>query len=228
VRDAEVLCGGGNLADFFVVAVEGASGQDGMGSLFLLESHEPGLLVEPSTAWNPNAYQATLVTMRNVVLTENHLLGELGGGSSYLSRAENRDRVLVAAIFLGAAQGALDRLVCHANRHRQSENPSRASQAVRRVIADLHVKVDLARLLTHRAGWMEAAGVTSRAASSMAEICATDACQAASMAGTRLLGADMYVPEYTVLQYQPERFATAIGIGPHLQERDIIAKEILL
>lgn len=38
----------------------------------------------------------------------------------------------------------------------------------------------------------------------------------------------MHVAEYTVLQYQPERFATAIGIGPHLLERDIIAKEFLL
>jgi alkylation response protein AidB-like acyl-CoA dehydrogenase len=94
------------------------------------------------------------ITLDNVVVPKENLLGEIGGGFKVAMTALDRGRISVSSGALGVAQACLNASVKYANERSQFGQPIGSFQMVKAIIADMAANVEAARLLVRRAAWL--------------------------------------------------------------------------
>ena len=111
-------------------------------------------------------------------------------------------RVLVAAAAVGVAASALAALITHANSRVVGRRPLAASQLVCAAVADAHVRVRAARMLTaHAAQAFDERAPEAAQHAIEAKLAATEAAQKATMDSLRLHGAAGLAADSAVLRY---------------------------
>ena len=80
---------------------------------------------------------------------ENLLMGE--GSFPLLMQAFNMERLYIAALCLGLAQGAFDEAVAYSNGREQFGQPINEFQAVYHLIAEMWTQIESVRYLTYKA-----------------------------------------------------------------------------
>jgi len=116
--------------------------------------------------------------------------GEVVGTGDAVEHLRRCGEVLAAALLVGVAQGALDVAREYALEREQFGVPIGSFQAVKHLLADMYVRVELARASTHAAAAIVAeprAGDADRAASA-AKLLAGDAGTANGRAAVQILG----------------------------------------
>ncbi len=63
-------------------------------------------------------------------------------------------RISIAALSIGMAQGAYDAALKYSKLRKQFGRPISEFQAIQHKLVDMATKIDAARLLNYRAGWM--------------------------------------------------------------------------
>ncbi|MEY8843229.1 acyl-CoA dehydrogenase family protein [Cribrihabitans sp. XS_ASV171] len=107
-------------------------------------------------------------------LGEEAIVGELHGGRHLLHKGYQAARLWLSACSLGLAQASLDHALSYA-RERQAFGASLGKrQLIQQMIAQMALKVDMARLLTYRAAWQIDQGIDDLGALSMAKLGATE------------------------------------------------------
>lgn len=142
----------GALADLFLLF---ARTEEGV-SAFLVERSAPGLLVEPihGMLGMRGAMLASL-RLRGCRVPAENLLGRPGRGHPHVTlEALTYGRLSVACGSVGILQACLDASVAHARGRRQFDTLLEDHQLVRRMIADMVVNVDAARLLCVQAAYL--------------------------------------------------------------------------
>lgn len=228
VNGQKMFCTGADMADVILLMArtgEPGSGRAGL-SMFLLDPKSEGVTVTGLDKLGLRPYHTNIVYLEDVHLSGDALLGDVDGAWRYLVRSLNRERIAAAAMCVGAAQAALDVATAYAKERHQFGVPIGSFQAIRHKIADMHVRVDLARMLTYRAAWLEAAGMTSTRAASMAKVWATEACVDVANDGMRVLGGYSYMMEYPMQRYLRDALIHPIGAGTNEIQRNIIAREL--
>ena len=230
VNGQKMFCTGADMADVLLLMARTGprdSGRKGM-SMFLLDPKAPGVSVTPLDKLGLRPYHTNVVFLRDVELPDDALLGDVDGAWQYLVRSLNRERIAAAAMCVGTAQAALDVAVAYAKERRQFGVPIGSFQAIKGKLANMHVRVDLARMLTHRAAWLEAQGESSTRAASMAKVWATEAAVDVAGDGMRVLGGYSYMMEYPMQRYLRDSLIHPIGAGTNEIQRNIIARELAL
>ncbi|WP_028653524.1 acyl-CoA dehydrogenase family protein [Nocardioides halotolerans] len=206
---------------------ESDSGSAGL-SMFLVDPATPGIKVETLPKLGLRPYHTCIVTFEDVELPESALLGGENDAWRYTVSSLNRERIACAAMCVGTAQAALDFALRYAKEREQFGVPIGSFQAIRHKLADAHVRLSQARLLTRRAAWLEANGQSSTRAASMAKVWATEACVDIAGDGMRILGGYSYMLEYPMQRYLRDALIHPIGAGTNEIQRNIIAKELQL
>src|SRR5512134_2854013 len=101
-------------------------------------------------------------------------LGEEGKGLRIALAALDVGRIEIAAQGVGLAQGAYDYALNHAKGRVQFGQAIGQNQAVSFILADMHVAVEAARLLTYRAAMAYDEGKPFAKEAAMAKLFATD------------------------------------------------------
>jgi len=230
VNGQKMFCTGVDMADLLLLMVRtGApgSGRNGM-SMLLVDPKAPGVEVTPLEKLGLRPYHTNVVYLHDVEVPHEALLGDVDGAWTYLVRSLNRERIACAAMCVGTAQAAVDFALNYAKERRQFGQAIGSFAAIRSKLADMHVLVDRARLLTHRAAWLEANGESSTRAASMAKVWATEACVDVAQMGMRVLGGYSYMMEYPMQRYLRDALIHPIGAGTNEIQRNIIARELAL
>jgi len=94
----------------------------------------------------------------NCEVSDEDILGVRGQGSKIMLSTLDNGRLSIGAMGLGLAQGALEMAVQYAKERRQFGKPISKFQAVSFRIADMAMKVELARNLLYKACWLKDAG----------------------------------------------------------------------
>ncbi|GAO31607.1 acyl-CoA dehydrogenase family protein [Geofilum rubicundum] len=84
-----------------------------------------------------------------------NLLGEEGQGARYMLKTLDGGRLSVAAMGLGLAQGAFEMAVKHAGQRKQFGKPIGRNQAISFKLADMDMKLELARNTLYKACWLK-------------------------------------------------------------------------
>jgi len=233
--DAWVLSGekawvtNGNTANLIVAVVrtdtpEARRGRRGM-SAFLIPADTPG--VEPGKPEDKMGLRSsgtTTVTLRDVRLSDEYLLGKEGDGYLYALQALDNGRMGVAAQAIGLGRAALEHAVRYAEERQQFERPLKDFQAIQFKLADMATRVSAARALLHETARLVERGerVTERA--SMAKLFATESAMWVTNQAVQVYGGYGYMRDYPVERLFRDAKVTEIYEGTNEVQRIVIAR----
>jgi len=155
-----------------------------------------------------------------------NILGEENKGFYGVMDTLDRGRTAVGAMSVGIARGALEESLEYANQREQFGRPIGKFQAIRWMIADMATEVDAARLLVHRAAFLEDQGLSFSKESAMAKLFASEMAMRATRNAIQIFGGYGYTREYPVERYFRDVKLCEIGEGTSEIQRIVIAKRL--
>lgn len=137
-------------------------------------------------------------------------------------------RPAIAAGALGIARAAYEFALEYSLEREQFGKPIAKHEAIAFKLADMATKVDAARLLTWRAGWMAANGIPyTRGEGSMAKLYAGDIAMEVTTDAVQVLGGYGYIKEYPVERFMRDAKIYQIWEGTAEIQRLVISRYIL-
>ena len=156
-----------------------------------------------------------------------NLLGERGGGFKMFLRILDGGRILIGALAVGIAQGALDASIPYAQTREQFGRPIGSFQGVAFMIADMATEIEAARGLVWRAAWLKDQGREFGLVAAQAKLFASEVSSRVTNHAIQIHGGYGYVTEYPVERYLRDAKLTEIGEGTSQVQRLVIARRIL-
>ena len=145
-------------------------------------------------------------TVSEIFLTDvrvplKNLLGRRDEGWYHLLDTLNNERILVAAYALGIAQSAFEDALRYAKERDAFGRPIGQFQAIQHYLSDMYVQLELARLITYKAAWLQCLGRPCGVESTMAKLVASEAGLEIATNGMRILAGYGYMMEYDMQRY---------------------------
>jgi alkylation response protein AidB-like acyl-CoA dehydrogenase len=213
-----------NLA--LVFARTGDQGPGGL-SCFLVPADAPGFAATPIKGkLGLRAQDTAEIALEGVEVGAGALLGGEGDGFRIAMAALDGGRVSLAASCTGTAQAALEAAVGYAGQREQFGRPISRFQLVQELIADVHVDVEAARMLTWRAAEAADSGRRFTLEASVAKYFASEAAVRASNAALQVFGGYGYVDEYPVGKYLRDARVTTLYEGTSQVQKLIIGRAL--
>jgi alkylation response protein AidB-like acyl-CoA dehydrogenase len=195
-------------------------------SLFLLDPTSPGVTLRRIPTLGRHILGTYEVFLDNVRVPESALVGRLNEGWSIQLSGLELERLFTSAAYVGASQAVIDRAVAYARERRQFGRAIGSFQAIAHVLADLQTKIDAARLVTYRAGWMAAQGLPCGKEVAMAKVMGSETYVEASRWGVQVLGGYGYVLDTHMPYYYADAVITTVTAGTSQIQRNIIARHM--
>jgi alkylation response protein AidB-like acyl-CoA dehydrogenase len=164
------------------------------------------------------------ISLDQVEVPAEALLGEIGDGFKVAMSALDNGRYSVAAGCVGICDGCVDASVSYAKERRQFGVPVARFQLVQEMIAEMIVKRDAARLLVWRAGMLKDAGKPNTTETSIAKLYATEAAVDCANAAIQVHGGAGYVDEFPVERYLRDARVTTLYEGTSQIQKLIIGR----
>jgi alkylation response protein AidB-like acyl-CoA dehydrogenase len=191
----------GPVADVFLTMARTGAGAGGAGgaaqdqlSAFLVTADLPGVR---KTGELPKMGLRTcpmgIVELDDVPVPAENLIGREGAGYSIFTSTIEWERAFMFASHVGAMQRLLEASVKHARSRRQFGRPIGSFQAVAHQIADMKIRLELARLILYQVGWLKREGRLALLEATMAKIFISESLVATAMAAVEVHGARGYV-----------------------------------
>jgi alkylation response protein AidB-like acyl-CoA dehydrogenase len=194
----------GSAAELFVI---GAS-LDGAPVLFLVESGTPGIAVEADPAMGVRAAGLTRLTLTDVNVPGDAVLGSTDG-TTY-TECVRLARLAWCALSVGTGQAVLDYVVPYVKEREAFGEPVAHRQSVAFMVANIAIELQSMRLLTWKAASRAAAGKDfAREVALARKLCADKGMQI-GLDGVQLLGGHGFVKEHPVERWY--RDLRAIGV----------------
>ncbi|WP_287588599.1 acyl-CoA dehydrogenase family protein [Candidatus Borrarchaeum sp.] len=164
----------------------------------------------------------------NVHVPEENLLGILNKGFYHTLNFFNQSRVEIAAQGVGIAQGAFERAFNYAKERKAFGKPIITGfQAISHKLADMSIKIEAARLLTHKAAWLVDQGQPDPAISSMAKTNAGRVAVEVADEAIQVLGGAGYLAENEVERFYRDAKIIEIYEGTREIQKNTIVRFLL-
>jgi butyryl-CoA dehydrogenase len=231
LNGTKIYVANGDLADVFTVftSTDLDAGRNGITG-FIVEKDYPGLKVGRSERMmgirGCSVVQLFLDDCR--VPLENILGGEeeLGHGFDAAMRTLDISRLSMAAICLGAAEGAMEASIRFAKDREQFGVPIAAKQAISWMIADMATEIEALRCLVFRTAWAVEQGEKYTKLAAMCKLFGSEvACRVANKA-VQLHGGAGYIRDLPVERMYRDARITRILEGTSEIQRFTIASDI--
>jgi short/branched chain acyl-CoA dehydrogenase len=147
-------------AGITVLAVTGEKNNKKELSVIMVDKNTEGFVSEPilnKMMWR--AVDTGKITFTNCHVPENNLLGERGKGAHIMLETLDSGRLSIAAIGLGLAQGAFETALDYAKNRHQFEQPIGKFQSIAFKLADMQIKLELARNTLYKVCWQKDAKI---------------------------------------------------------------------
>jgi len=141
-------------AGITVLAITGENNRRKEFSAILVEKGTDGFSTESITnkmVWR--AVDTGRISFNNCRVPEGNLLGKRGEGVHIMLETIDSGRLSIAAIGLGLAQGAFEMALDYAKKRHQFEQPIGKFQSIAFKLADMEIKLELARNTLYNACW---------------------------------------------------------------------------
>ncbi|UDY25153.1 acyl-CoA dehydrogenase family protein [Nocardioides sp. Kera G14] len=204
LNGAKSLVARGADAELFIV---GAS-LDGKPVLVLVESGTEGLTVEGDPAMGVRAAGLTTLSLTDVIVPAENILGETDG-STYVE-CVRLSRLAWCALAIGTAQAVLDYVTPYVKEREAFGEPIAHRQAVAFMVANIAIELQAMRLVTWKAASRVAQGIDATREIALARKLCADKGMQIGLDGVQLLGGHGFVKEHPVERWY--RDLRAIGI----------------
>jgi hypothetical protein len=213
------------MADLFVVfgrTGEGKGFADISG--FLVERDTPGLTVSPpihkmGLRTSPMAELA----FADCEVEGDALLGKPGAGWFIFNTSMEWERSCILACAVGTMERQLERCIAYARERKQFGQPIGKFQAVAHKIVDMKIRLETARLLLYRVGWLKANRRQSLIDSAMVKLFLSECFLHSSLDAVQIHGGYGYTAEYELERELRDAVGSRLYSGTSEIQRNIIA-----
>lgn len=218
----------GSIADIVTVMAKTDKTKGARGiSAFIVPKGTPGLIYggEEDKMGLRGSVTSQLVFEECRVPKEN-MLDEPGMGFIGAMQVLDRGRTAIGALAVGLAQGALEECLDYAKQRVQFGKPISKHQAIQWKLTDMATEIEAARLLVHRAAYLEDIGQPFGKEASMAKLFASEVAVKAAVEAVQVHGGYGYTKEYAVERLFRDVKLYTIGEGTSEVQRMVIAKHL--
>ena len=230
INGSKCFISNSGLTDLYVLftTVDPELRREGV-TAFLVEKETPGLTIgKAESKMGLRASPTRQLIFEDMGLAEESLLGEVGRGWEIVLRSLTETRILVAAMSLGIAQGAMEAAVSYAKQREQFGRPIADFQGVSFMLADMAVLVESARALIYQiAAQVDRGRRDQHYHASIAKCFASDAAMKVTTDAVQVLGGYGYTTEYPVEKMMRDAKATQIIEGTNQIQRIQISRNLL-
>lgn len=159
-------------------------------------------------------------------VSEDAMLGTRGGGSSLMLETLDSGRLGIAAMALGAAQGAFEAAVAYAKEREQFGQKIGTFQGVSFQLADMAMEIEHARTFLYRAAWLRDQDRPFRTEASMAKLYCTEMASKVTDAAVQIHGGYGLMKESAVERFYRDQRILRIGEGTSEIQRVVIGRSL--
>lgn len=221
------ITNGGKAHVYVIIAMTDKSqGNKGI-SAFIVEAGTPGFEIgKKELKMGIRGSATTELIFTNCRIPKANLLGKIGGGFAIAMKTLDGGRIGIAAQALGIAQGAMDETVKYTKERKQFGKAIGKFQNTQFQMADLHTKVQAARLLVRSAAFKKDQGMPYSADAAMAKLFAAETAMEVTTKAVQFHGGYGYTREYPVERMMRDAKITEIYEGTSEVQRMVIAANL--
>ena len=201
-------------------------GAKGIGAFIVPTEAEGYIVGKKEDKMGQRASETVGVAFKDLFVADDQLLGEPGMGFIYALQGLDNGRMGIAALATGIAQAALEHSLSYAAERKQFGTAVREFQGMQWKLANMALRIEAARALTHRAAAAKDAGQPVSKLSSMAKLFASEAAMYVTTEAVQVHGGYGYVKEYPVERLFRDAKVTEIYEGTSEVQRTVIAREL--
>ncbi|MGE6488403.1 acyl-CoA dehydrogenase [Paenisporosarcina sp. NPDC076898] len=173
-----------------------------------------------------NASNTTELVLENVRVPKENLLGKRGEGFRQFLVTLDGGRIGIGAMAVGIAQAAFDRALRYSKERKQFGKPLSEFQITQFKLADMAMKIELARTMVYKAAWLKDQGRPFSKEASMCKLYASEIAMQIADQAVQIHGGYGYMKEYEVERYMRDAKLCEIGEGTSEVQRMVIARLI--
>ncbi|MDH6118960.1 acyl-CoA dehydrogenase family protein [Kitasatospora sp. GAS204B] len=227
IDGAKCFISNGPCADLFIVFARTGSTAGGQSALsaFVVPSTTPGLRVvrRIEKAGLEGCLMGEL-SFQECRVPADALLGAEGAGYQIFTATMDWERGFMCASQVGVLARLLEGSVARSAARRQFGRPIGHHQAVSHRIADMGVRLELARLLLYKVGELKREGRLAMLESSMLKLFVSESLVQSALDTAQLHGALGYTKDLGIEHEVRDAFGTTVYGGTSEIQRDIIAR----
>jgi len=214
------------LAVVFAVT-DPAAGKKGL-SAFLVPTATPGFEVQkPEKKLGLKALDTCPIVLSDCRVPGEALLGPRGKGLAIALSNLEGGRIGIAAQAVGIARAALEAAVSYAKERTQFGKKIAEHQSIANMLADMHTRLNAARLMVLHAARLRAAGVPCLSEASQAKLFASEAAEWICSKAIQVHGGYGYVKDYAVERHYRDARVTQIYEGTSEIQRMLVARSLV-
>jgi len=196
-------------------------------SAFIVPTATPGFNVNhPEHKMGIRASDTCAISLEDCAIPAANLLGARGEGLKIALSNLEGGRVGIAAQAIGIARAAFDAARSYAHERVQFGRTLNEHQAVAQMLADMQVRINAARLLTHHAARMRTEGLPCLSEASQAKLFASEMAEWVCSKALQIHGGYGYLEDYPVERHYRDARITQIYEGTSEIQRIVIARDL--
>ncbi|MGW6703098.1 acyl-CoA dehydrogenase family protein [Nocardia sp. NPDC055049] len=227
INGQKTWCSNAHISEniLLVVRTDRSGGKHEGLTMFHVPANTPGLKISPIELMG-NQKETNDLYFTDCLLPEDTVVGEVGNGWRQLMTGLNFERLILAAMSLGAAERAFEDTLQFISERKQFGRPIGSFQALRHRVADLATEIECTKLLVYSVAAAVDANPTKTFAreASMAKLKATETSKQVALAGMQMMGGYGYAREFDMEKHVRGALVSTIFGGTSEIQRDIIGK----
>jgi alkylation response protein AidB-like acyl-CoA dehydrogenase len=196
-------------------------------SAFIVPTNTPGCIVnKPEHKLGIRASDTCAITFDNCAIPEANILGQRGEGLRIALSNLEGGRIGIAAQAVGIARAAFDAAAVYSKERKQFDKPIAQHQSIANMLADMHTRLNAARLLVLHAAALRTQGVACLSEASQAKLYASETAEFVCSKAIQIHGGYGYLEDYPVERHYRDARITQIYEGTSEVQRMLIARSL--
>jgi alkylation response protein AidB-like acyl-CoA dehydrogenase len=196
-------------------------------SAFIVPSAARGFNVQrPEHKLGIRASDTCAIALEECAIPEENLLGERGQGLRIALSNLEGGRIGIAAQALGIARAAFDAARNYAHERTQFGKKIAEHQSIANMLADMHTRINAARMLILHAARMKTEGHACLSEASQAKLYASELAEWVCSKAIQIHGGYGYLQDYPVERHYRDARITQIYEGTSEVQRMLIARQL--
>lgn len=210
-----------------ITAITGESNNKKEISAIIVPTDAEGFsIIENYEKMGLHSSNTTELVLEGVRVPTENLLGKKGEGFKQFLITLDGGRIGIGAMAVGIAQAAYEKALEYAKERTQFGQSLSKFQAIQFKLADMAMKIELARNMVYKAAWLKDQGRPFTKEASICKLYASEICMEITDQAVQIHGGYGYMKDYHVERYMRDAKLTEIGEGTSEIQRMVIARQI--
>jgi short/branched chain acyl-CoA dehydrogenase len=166
------------------------------------------------------------IQLNNCRVPYSNLLGKEGQGAHYMLKTLDSGRLSIAAMGLGLAQGAFEMALKYAKQREQFGQPIAKFQAIGFKLADMDMKIELARNTLYKSGLLKDQGKPFAREAAIAKLYTSEIAKEIADEALQIFGGSGLFKNNPIERFYRDQRILQIGEGPSEILRFLISRQL--